>query len=316
MLGSVHIPPAKIFHLIFSGGDSSVQSTIFYDFRLPKALSALLIGSALSVAGVLMQTMFRNPLAGPYVLGVSSGASLAVAVLMMSSGIGLGFLLQSSWSQLIAAMVGAMFVLLLVLGVSFRVKDSVSLLIIGIMLAGITSSFVSVLQYFSDPLQLKYFLIWTFGSLSGIDYDDLYIMAPVVIFGLLASFFIQKSLNTLLLGDHYSSVLGVRMLRLRVSIILISGILAGTVTAFAGPIVFLGVAVPHLARSVFNSSNHRIIIPASILIGASLLLFCDMVSQLPNTAATLPINTISSLIGAPVVIWIIIKNKRLRSANF
>jgi len=316
LVGSVDISLKSLLERILSGRDNSSISLIVFDFRIPKALSAIIIGAGLSVSGILMQSLFRNPLAGPYVLGVSSGASLAVAIYVLAGGMGLILVSSSPWILALFAILGSLSVLLLVLLISIRVRDSVSLLIIGIMLSGIASSLVSVLQYFSTPELLQHFIIWTFGSLSGINYSQLKLMIPLVLIGITAALFMQKSLNVLMLGDNYTKVLGVSIRRLRTEIIITTGIITGIITAFAGPIVFIGVAVPHLGRSIFKTNDHRILILATVFIGAALMLICDMVSNIPGLSTSLPINSVTSLIGAPVIIWIIIKNRRLRTANF
>ena len=314
--GPAAISPAGVFDILINGGDNTPASVIIFDFRMPKALSAILIGAGLSVAGLLMQSLFRNPLAGPYVLGVSSGASLAVAVLVMAGGIGITALTASSWMQALFAVTGSVAVLVVVLLISVRVRDSVSLLIVGIMIAGITSSVVSVLQFFTSPDLLQHFMVWTFGSLSGIDYSQLSVLAPVVITGIAIAFLLQKPLNSILLGDNYASLLGVSIRRLRVWLIVSTGLIAGTITAFAGPVVFVGVAVPHLTRSVFRTGDHRILVPASVLTGSVFMLACDIASQIPGFSTALPVNAVTSIVGAPVIIWIIMKNRRLRTANF
>ena len=316
LVGSVDLSFERVFDKLISGPDNTTTSLILFDFRLPKALSAILIGAGLSVSGVLMQSLFRNPLAGPYVLGVSSGASLAVAIYVMIGGMGVILISSSTWILALSAIIGSFLVLFLVLLVAVRVRDSVSLLIIGIMIAGIASSVVSVIQFFTSPDLLQHFMIWTFGSLSDISYSQLAILFPVVLAGVITAFMMQKSLNTMLLGDNYVNVLGVSIKKLRFGIIAITGLVAGAITAFAGPIVFIGVAVPHLARSVFDTGDHRILIPATVLMGASLMLFCDIASQLPGFSTSLPINSVTSLVGAPVIIWIIIKNRSLRTSNF
>lgn len=315
-VGAAEVPISSIIHLLKNGTDNTVESIILFDFRLPKAISAIIVGAGLSVSGILMQSLFRNPLAGPYVLGVSSGASLMVAIIIMISGAGFFSLVASSWVIAISSFIGAFGVLLLVLVVATRVQDSVSLLIIGIMIAGLASSLVSLMQYFTTPELLQQFIVWTFGSLSSVNYEQLMILAPVVLIGVILSLVIQKKLNTLLLGDNYAQLLGVSMKKLRFTIIILTGFLAGSITAFAGPIVFVGVAVPHLARSILKTNDHGLLIPGSVFMGASLLLICDVIAQIPSANSALPINAVTSLIGAPIIIWIIIKNKRLRTINF
>ena len=309
LFGSIFI---SIPDFISAFKEDNIYKEIIINFRLPKALTAVLAGSALSVAGLLMQTLFRNPLAGPDVLGITSGASLGVSLFVMASGAFFpAFLIMSGWGQIVGAVVGATLVLLLVLAVSTRISGTVSLLIIGIMFGSITGSIVSILQSISNPDALKVYIVWTFGSLSAVTWTFMKIMAPIVIAGLVLSFFLQKRLNVLLLGERYAQNLGVSVFKTRFLIIAATGLLAGAITAFTGPIAFIGVAVPHLVRGIFQTSNHRILIPACMLCGASLMLVCDIISQLPGGGYTLPINSISALFGAPLIIWVIYKKKQL-----
>ena len=282
-----------------------MEQNIMHAIRLPKAITAILAGAALSVSGLIMQTLFRNPLAGPYTLGVSSGASLGVALLTM-----LGAFLPSflhSFSLPTAACIGAIAVLLLVLAVSRRVTNNVSLLIVGLMFGSIAGALVSLLQNFANPDALKLFIVWTLGSLSSVGWGDMQMLAPILLLGTLFVLLTVKPLNGLLLGEDYARGLGIHVSRTRLYIVLATGLLAGGVTAFCGPIAFIGVAVPHIARGLFNTSNHRITLPASALIGACLLLVCDVLCSL--FIYPLPISTVSALFGAPIIIWIILKNK-------
>jgi iron complex transport system permease protein len=248
-------------------------------------------------------------LAGPYVLGVSSGASLGVAVYLLAGSLLPIAFVQSGWGLVISAVIGAVLVLLMVLGISFRVRQAVSLLIVGIMFGQIAGSLVTILQNNSNPDSLKLFVVWTFGSLSAVSWTYMQVLVPLVVLGLFQTFFIQKSLNGLLLGENYARGLGINIGRTRLLIIISVALLAGTTTAFTGPIAFIGMAVPHLVRGLFRTSDHRITIPGSILCGATLLLLCDLATQLPADGYTLPINAISALVGAPIIIWIILKNK-------
>lgn len=284
-------------------GDLSVmEQNILHAIRLPKAITAILAGAALSVSGLIMQTLFRNPLAGPYTLGVSSGASLGVALLTMLSV----FSIQcSAFSIPIAACIGATLVLLLVLAVSKRVTNNVSLLIVGLMFGSIAGALVSLLQNFANPDALKLFIVWTLGSLSSVGWSDMQLMVPILVVGALFVVLALKPLNGLLLGEDYARGLGINVGRTRLFIVLATGLLAGGVTAFCGPIAFIGVAVPHIARGIFKTSNHRITIPACVLIGACLLLVCDVLCSL--AVYPLPISTVSALFGAPIIIWIILK---------
>ena len=283
-----------------------MEQNILHAIRLPKAVTAILAGAALSVSGLIMQTLFRNPLAGPYTLGVSSGASLGVALLtMMSSAVvSIQF---SVFSLPIFACLGATLVLLLVLAVSRRVTNNVSLLIVGMMFGSIAGALVSLLQNFANPDALKLFIVWTLGSLSSVSWGDMQLLIPILLLGTLFVLLALKPLNGLLLGEDYARGLGIHVSRTRLYIVLATGLLAGGVTAFCGPIAFIGVAVPHIARGIFSTSNHRITIPASALVGACLLLVCDVLCSL--FTYPLPISTVSALFGAPVIIWIILKNK-------
>ena len=301
--GSVRIPISELF------SNNELYHNIIYNFRLPKALTALIPGAAISVAGLIMQTLFRNPLAGPYVLGVSSGASLGVAIFILAGGILPAAFIESGWGLVISATLGAILVLMMVLAVSVRVRQAVSLLIVGIMFGQLSGSLVTILQNSSDPDSLKLFVVWTFGSLSAVTWNYMRVMLPIVVVGLAIVFAIQKPLNALLLGENYAQGLGVNTSRTRLLIIIAIALLAGATTAFTGPIAFIGMAVPHLVRGLLKTSNHQLTIPGSVLIGASLLLLCDLVCQLPANGYTLPINAVSALVGAPIIIWIILKNR-------
>ena len=301
--GSVRIPITELF------SNNELYHNIIYNFRLPKALTALTTGAAISVAGLIMQTLFRNPLAGPYVLGVSSGASLGVAIFILAGSILPTAFVESGWGLVISATLGAILVLIMVLAVSFRVRQAVSLLIVGIMFGQLSGSLVTILQNSSDPDSLKLFVVWTFGSLSAVTWNYMWVMLPIVVVGLIIVFAIQKPLNALLLGENYAQGLGINTSRTRLLIIIAIALLAGATTAFTGPIAFIGMAVPHLVRGLLKTSNHQLTIPGSILVGASLLLLCDIACQLPANGYTLPINAVSALIGAPIIIWIILKNR-------
>jgi iron complex transport system permease protein len=294
----------------FGDSLSPMEDRIVHAIRLPKAVTAVLAGAALSVSGLVMQTLFRNPLAGPYTLGVSSGASLGVAFLTMCTSV-LPFALSPLASRLylpLAACMGASLVLLLVLAVSRRVTSNVSLLIVGMMFGSIAGALVSLLQNFANPDALKLFIVWTLGSLGSVGWEDMQMMVPVLLFGALFVLLALKPLNGLLLGEDYARGLGINVERTRLYIVLATGLLAGGVTAFCGPVAFVGVAVPHIARGLFRTSNHRVTVPASALIGACLLLVCDVLCSL--FIYPLPVSTVSALFGAPVIIWIILKNKR------
>ena len=305
--GSIRIPFGEAMDVLFGASSDTINTEILLNFRLPKAITAILAGASLSVAGLMMQTLFRNPLAEPYILGVSSGASLGVALVMMASAVLPAVFISSGWGMILAAVIGAALVLLLVVGVSFKVQNSVSLLIVGIMFGTIASSLVGVLQYFSNPDAIKLFTMWNMGSLSAVTWEYLQILVPTILTGLLLAIILTKRLNGLLLGENYARGLGIPILQTRVLIVTATGILAGAITAFTGPIAFVGVAIPHIARGIFRTAKHQLLMPACVLLGASLILICDIISQIPTH--TLPINTISALFGAPVIIWIILKRK-------
>lgn len=305
--GSIQIPFHEMVAILSGFESDPVYTEIIRNHRLPKALTAVLAGASLSVAGLLMQTLFRNPLADPYILGVSSGAGLGVALTMMSASFLPSIFVLTGWSIISAAFVGASFVLLLVILVSYRISNAVTLLIVGIMFGTIASSIVSILQISANPDAIKLYVIWTFGSLSAVGWDNMSILAPVVAMGLILALALHKNADGLLLGENYATGLGINIKLTRVLIVVATGILAGSITAFTGPIAFVGVAIPHLARGIFRTSQHKILIPACILIGAILLLVCDIVTQIPKHS--LPINTVSALLGAPVILWIILRKK-------
>lgn len=309
-IGSIRITPTQLWHYITGTLDAGMASVIT-DFRLPKVLTACVTGASLAVAGQMMQTLFANPLAGPYVLGISSGAGLGVAMLLLGSSFLPAFLVGNMWIQIIAALIGALFVMLLVLLVSTRTTDTVSLLLVGMMFGSLTGGIIQVLQSISNPEALKMYVVWSMGSIGGVTWDMLHIMLPVISVGLIAALLLCKPLNALLLGENYAIGLGISLTRTRFFIIFITCLLAATTTAFTGPIAFIGMAVPHLARGVFRTANHHLILPASMFIGASLLMLCDCFTQLPISDYILPINAICSLIGAPIILWVIIKNKHL-----
>lgn len=321
VLGSVQIPLESVIGILLGrGAEHPAWEKIITAIRLPKAATAVIAGAALSVSGLQMQTLFRNPLAGPSVLGISAGASLGVAVVMLASGGAanafairqLGF--GGSWLIVIAATLGAMAVLLIVLGIAVRIRDNVVLLIVGIMVGNITISLISIWQYFSEPEQIQDYLIWTFGSLGGVLGPQLAVLGAVVALGLLVSFSASKSLNVLLLGENYARSLGMSTFFVRVSVIAATSLLAGSVTGFCGPIGFIGIAVPHLTRSMLDTSDHRFLMPSCCLVGGILMLACDIVAQMPGTQTTLPINAVTALLGSPVVIWVIMKQRNLKSS--
>lgn len=318
-LGSVRIPVGEVVRIVSGGeSDSVAWYKIVHSIRIPKAVTAILAGAALSVSGLQMQTLFRNPLAGPSALGVTSGASLGVAVLMLGSGSATGtYVIRSlgvggSWLIVLASFAGAAFVLVLVTIISLRVRDNVVLLIVGLLLSNLILALVSVWQYFSEPEQIQDYLLWTFGSLSGVSRGQLPVLATVVVVGIAITFISSKFLNLLLLGEHYASSMGLHTARIKALVIGSTGLLAGAVTGFCGPISFIGIAVPHLCRSLLNTSDHRFLVPACCLAGAGIMLLCDVVSQLPGYHTTLPINAVTAIIGCPVVIWVVLRRRYAR----
>jgi len=314
-LGSVSIPIKDVFNsLIGNTIDNEAWQHIIQNYRLPKAFTAILVGSGLGISGLLMQTLFRNPLAGPFVLGISSGASLGVALVIMGASIFGGFfatLLLTKWSLVIAASLGSFLVLLAVMMVSVKVRDTMAILIIGLMFGSITAAVVSVLSYFSSAEQLQQYVFWGFGSLGNLSWSELLIFLIIYFVGILFSIASLKSLNTLLLGENYAKSLGINIKQSRFIIIIATSLLAGTITAFAGPIAFIGLAIPHITRQVLNTSNHKILLPAVFIFGAIIMLICDSIAQIPTSDYTLPINAITSLIGAPIVIWLLVRKRKM-----
>lgn len=313
--GSVTIPfPNTISTLLGETPEIASWEYIIWDYRVPKAFSSILVGAGLSLSGLLMQTLFRNPLAGPFVLGISSGASLGSAILLMGTSIFAGYASFSFLGDItlsIAASVGSFLVLSTVMIVAQRVKDTMALLIIGLMFGSITSAIVSVLAYFSSAEDLQRFNFWSFGSVGNLSVNQLLLLGSIVTVGILLSIVSIKSLNAFLLGENYAQSLGVSLKKSRMTIIIATGLLAGGITAFAGPIAFVGLAVPHLTRQIFDTMEHKVLIPAVMLYGAILMLLCDTLAQLPNSASVLPINAITSLVGAPVVIWLLVRKRKM-----
>ncbi|THV59662.1 iron ABC transporter permease [Flagellimonas alvinocaridis] len=313
--GSVSIPFfATLSGLMGKPLEVSSWEYILWDYRVPKAFTALLVGGGLSLSGLLMQTLFRNPLAGPFVLGISSGASLGAALLLMGTSFLSSFASLSfvgDVSLAIAASLGSFLVLAVVLAVAQRIRDTMALLVIGLMFGSITSALVSVLAYFTSAESLQRFIFWSFGSVGNLSSQQLSLLTGIVLLGVLLCILSIKALNAFLLGEHYAQSLGVSLRKSRWIIIIAAGLLAGGITAFAGPIVFIGLAVPHLTRQIFDTMEHRILVPAVFLYGAILMLLCDTFAQLPNSVNVLPINAITSLVGAPVVIWLLVRKRKM-----
>ena len=317
--GPVKIPLGDVFKILFHFSPANnTWQFIVERIRVPKACTAVLAGCGLSVGGLQMQTLFRNPLADPSVLGITAGASMGVAVVMLAGGSMVTLYaikelgLSGSWLIICAAVVGSAIIMIVVLILSVRLNNNVLMLIIGIMIGSITLSVVSIWQYFSEPELVKDYLLWNFGSLGGVTGGQLYILTIVVVIALVVAFLSSKMLDALLLGEDYARSMGLTVQRARFIIICSTSLLAGSITAFCGPIGFIGIAVPHMARLLFNTSSHRILIPACCLTGTVLMLLCDVISQLPGSQTVLPINIITALVGAPVVIYLLLRNNTIR----
>ena len=309
MVGSVGISAGEVWAAITGGECDPIKAKIIIDVRLMKAIVAILAGAALAVSGLQMQTLFRNPLAGPYVLGVSSGASLGVALFILGAPL-LGVASSSLFSSLGvagAAWIGSALVLALVGAVSQRIKDIMVILILGMMIGSAVSAVVQILQYMSHEEALKSFVVWTMGSLGDVTTSQLWLVAPAIIAGLVLSVAVIKPMNLMLLGEAYARTMGLNIRRTRSLILLSTTLLAGTVTAFCGPVGFIGLAMPHLARIIFQEADHRVLLPATALSGAISLLLCDIVSKL----LTLPVNTVTALLGIPIVVWVVVRNKNI-----
>jgi iron complex transport system permease protein len=312
-IGSVYIPIADIFSSLLGMDQSdSVFHNIVWQFRMTKALTCIVAGGSLATGGLLMQTLFRNPLAGPDVLGLSAGASLMVALLLLVGSSGNVILpYPGSWTLALAASAGSAAVFVLVMGVANRVKDNTSLLIIGLMIGAATASFVSVLQFMSHADELQVFMIWTMGNVGSTDWTEIMVLFVVLLMGTGLSLVSVKSINAWLLGDNYAQSLGVNLKKSRLIVLLATSVMTGGVTAFCGPIAFVGLAVPHLVRLLLPTTDHRMLIPMVVLGGASLLLLCDVIAQLPGSSQVLPLNAVTSIIGAPVVIWVVVRSKKI-----
>ncbi len=307
-LGSVRITFADMLAHLGGGKDlTDQQEIILTRFRFPRIATALLAGAALPLCGLQMQTLFRNPLAGPYVLGISSGASFGAALVVLGAG---ATGLVATWSLALAAWVGAGFVMLLLLFISQRIRDGLTILILGIMFSSGLAAVISIMQYFSQADALKSFVIWSMGSLGNVTGAQLWIMALTIIPLLGLTLLSGKVLNGLMLGEDYAATMGVKLKRTRTLIFATTSLMAGTITAFCGPIGFIGIAVPHVARFIFRQSDHRILLPATMLTGMAIMVLSDLVSQLPGSDRVLPINAVTSLIGIPVVIWLVIMNRK------
>lgn len=313
-IGTITIPFEDLLDIIFGNNTDSTNSVIVLNYRLPQAITALFAGAALSVSGLLMQTLFKNPLADPSMLGVSSGAGLGVSIIVLLTGIIgekalVSFGLWADLSVSIAAFVGASMVLLLLLLFSFKLKNMTSLIIIGLMISYLAGSITDIMKYFSMKEDIHAFVIWGLGSFSAVGSSKIWFFTISISIGLILSILLIKKLNIIILGDTYAENLGLNIKKNNIAIILISGFLTAIVTSYCGPISFLGLAVPHLTRFIFRTSDHRILLPTTMLMGMSVSLLCNIVARIPGFEGNLPINAVTAFIGAPVVIWVILRKR-------
>ena len=313
--GSVSIPVKEVINSVFGFKvEKETWNYIILSFRLPKAITAVLVGMGLSISGLLMQTLFRNPLAGPYVLGLSSGSSLGVAFVILGAAflpVSIQPFLNSSFSIIFAAFLGSTLVLAAVVLVAQKLRDTMSILIVGLMFANFTGAIVGVLIYFGSAEQLQKFTFWGLGNLGNLPWSSVATLAGCIFAGLILGVFSIKPLNALLLGENYARSLGLNYKRTQLIIIFATSILASSITAFVGPIAFLGLAVPHIAKLIFQTSNHRILFWATMIFGAFTMLVCDTIAQLPGLDFTLPINAVTSIVGAPVVVWLLLRKRKM-----
>lgn len=316
-LGSVHIPMRSIWNILcgLDGGESVIWQNIIWKSRIPQSMTALVAGAGLAVSGLQMQTVFRNPLAGPSVLGISSGSSLGVAfVVLLSGSIGgialsrLGFMGEIALT--VAAIIGALSIMALIVYVSQKVHGNVTLLIIGVMIGYVANAVIGVLKFFSVEEDIRAYVIWGLGSFARVSGNQITIFVCIMAILLPLSFLLIKTLNLLLLGDAYARNLGLNIKRARLQVITCSGVLVAIVTAYCGPITFLGLAVPHLCRGIFRTSDHRILMPASLFAGAALALLCNLIARMPGFEGALPVNSVTALVGAPVVVSVLFKKRR------
>ncbi len=315
LIGTVKIPIADVCRILGGGGDNEIWTNIIFSSRLPQALTAIVAGAGLAVSGLQMQTVFRNPLAGPSVLGISNGSALGVAFVVLLSGrIGgvalsrLGYLGDAAMS--VAAIIGALAVLLLIMWVAQKVKGNVTLLIIGVMIGYLANAIIGVLKFLSPEDDVKAFVVWGLGSFSRVSGDEMVLFIVLMCILLPLAFLLVKPLNLMLLGDNYAANLGLNIKRARMLIIISSGVLVAIVTAYCGPIMFIGLAVPHLARAIFRTSDHRLLMPATALCGAALALLCNLIARMPGFEGALPVNSVTALVGAPVIAMVIFRRRK------
>lgn len=313
-VGSADISLKDFIKIILGQPADHFDRSIVFELRFPRAISAILVGAGLSLAGLMLQTLFHNPLAGPYVLGISSGASLGVATYVLTTATIFSQSLPLTYGgQLLAALMGAGLVFFIVLLVSWKINNTISLLIIGIMIGSLASAIIGILQYFSSADKVHRFVVWSLGSLDGIDWEKLYFMTPLIIIMTGFSIVVIKPLNAMLMGDNHARLAGVNVKRTRIYMIVISSVLAGVITAYAGPIAFIGMTVPHIVRLISKKANFYVLLPGVIIFGAVLMLICDIISQLPGKSVTLPINSVTAIFGAPLVIFLILKSRSMKS---
>ena len=315
VIGSVNIPVADVCSILAGNDTQEIWSNIIWKARLPQALTAIVAGAGLAVSGLQMQTVFRNPLAGPSVLGISNGAALGVAfVVLLSGSIGgvalsrLGYIGEAAMS--VAAIVGALLVLLLIMWVAQKVKGHVTLLIIGVMIGYLANAIIGVLKFLSPEEDVKAFVVWGLGSFSRVSGNEMIVFVVLMCVLLPLAFLLVKPLNLLLLGDRYAANLGLNIRRSRMLVIISSGVLVAIVTAYCGPIMFIGLAVPHLARALFRTSDHRLLMPATALCGAALALLCNLIARMPGFEGALPVNSVTALVGAPVIAMVIFRRRK------
>ena len=315
LIGTVKIPIADVCRILGGGGDNEIWTNIIFSSRLPQALTAIVAGAGLAVSGLQMQTVFRNPLAGPSVFGISNGSALGVAFVVLLSGrIGgvalsrLGYLGDAAMS--VAAIIGALAVLLLIMWVAQKVKGNVTLLIIGVMIGYLANAIIGVLKFLSPEDDVKAFVVWGLGSFSRVSGDEMVLFIVLMCILLPLAFLLVKPLNLMLLGDNYAANLGLNIKRARMLIIISSGVLVAIVTAYCGPIMFIGLAVPHLARALFRTSDHRLLMPATALCGAALSLLCNLIARMPGFEGALPVNSVTALVGAPVIAMVIFRRRK------
>ena len=316
LLGSVSIPLSRVFR-IFIGlpVEKHAWETIVLQYRTPKVITALVAGAALAVSGLMMQTLFQNPLADPYILGVSSGASLGVSLIILGVGTTGSFLmagigLLGDLGIAVASFLGSVIILLFILFISQHARTSTMMLLIGLMISYITNAVVSLLIYFSLPEKIQTYLSWTFGSFSGVTWTQIRIILPILLIGFLVAIGLSKSLNALLLGEKYAQTMGMNIRRTRIWIIVSASLLTGIITAFCGPIGFLGIAIPHIARAIFRTSDHKILTPGVIFLGGITAILSDIIAQMPGNQQVLPLNVVTAVLGAPVVLWVLLRNQQ------